>query len=163
MIRDAEATDIPGIISLLEDGYKKTHYAENGLAQIDVPYTKQLLLLSIVRHGQTIENSTWVQVVERKRLIVGMMLASLARVYVIGNRLMASDVLFHVNKLAAPSDAATLALNMVAWARRSPFCVEIRCGTTAVHGDPTASGKMLEKLGLKPYGNIYRLELQRAA
>lgn len=161
MIRAAQAVDIPAIIALLREGYRDTHYAFNGIAHIDVAYAKDLLLLSVFRHGEPGENATWVQVVERRGAIVGLMLATLARVYVIGNKLMASDLLFYVGSGASASDAAALAFNMIEWAKRSPQCVEIRCGTTAIHGNPERVGQMLKKFGFAPYGSIHRMEIER--
>jgi hypothetical protein len=163
MIRDAKASDVPAIIAFLQERYRSTHYAKSGLAQIDVVFTKKLLLMAIHRHGHKTENACWVQVVDRFGRVCGLMLATLARVYVIGNRLMATDVFFVVNDTARATDAGELLQGMFEWAKRSPACVEIRCGATAVIGDPARTGKMLERFGMEPYGSLHRLEIKRAA
>lgn len=159
MIRRAQATDIHEIVDFLQRGYAKTHYALEGLARIDETFTKQLLVKSVVQHGMLSENGTWFEVVEDKDGICGLMLATLARVYVIGDRLMATDVLFLVDERAQISDAPELIDHMVAWAYRSPACIEVRCGTTNIISGHQRAGRMLEKLGLTLYGNIYRAAL----
>jgi hypothetical protein len=128
VIRDARAVDIPAILAFLVDRYACSHYAKAGIAQIDIMHTKKLLLMAIHRHNHKTENACWVQVVEQAGQICGLMLATLARVYVIGNRLMATDVLFVVNGFAQAHEAGQLIKNFIQWGKRSPACVEIRCG-----------------------------------
>jgi hypothetical protein len=76
----------------------------------------------------------------------------LARVYVIGDRLMATDVLFVANGFAQPHEAGQLIKNMIQWAKRSPACIEVRCGATAVIEDPERTARLFERSGMKPYG-----------
>lgn len=163
MIRDAKAVDIPAIVSFLAECYGRSHYAKTGTAQIDVIHTKKLLLMAIHRHDHKQENACFVQVVERAGQICGLMLATLARVYVIGNRLMATDVLFVVNALAEPHEAGQLVKNMISWARRAPACIEVRCGATAVISDPERTAKLFERFGMVPYGSLHRMEIERKA
>lgn len=163
MIRRAKAIDIPAIVQFLLDEYRTTHYAQTGSASVDVVFTKHLLLKAIHRHGHQSENATWVEVAERNGIITGLMLATLQRVYAIGDRLMASDLFYVVNGLASPTDAALLALRMIEWAKASPWCIEVKCGSTAIKGDAERGGKMLQRLGLKPYGSLFRLEFDRTA
>lgn len=163
MIRDAKAVDIPAIIGFLVDRYACSHYAKAGLAQIDVMHTKKLLLMAIHRHNHKTENACWVQVVEHAGQICGLMVATMARVYTIGDKLMATDVLFATNGFAQPSDAGRLLLGMVQWAKRSPYCTEIKCGVTSIIGDPERAGKLLQRLGMERYGSIFRMEIERKA
>ncbi len=163
MIREARAVDIPGILAFLAECYGRSHYAKTGAAQIDVVHTKKLLLMAIHRHNHKTENACWVEVVEHAGQICGLMLATLARCYVIGDRLMATDVLFVVNGFAQAHEAGQLIKNMISWAKRSPACIEVRCGATAVIDDPERTAKLFERFGMKPYGTLQRLELERAA
>ena len=163
MIRDAKAVDIPAIVGFLAECYGRSHYAKTGVAHIDVIHTKKLLLMAIHRHDHKTENACWCQVVEHAGQICGLMLATLARVYVIGDRLMATDVLFVVNGFAQPQDAGQLIKNMISWAKRSPACIEARCGATAVIGDPERTAKLFERFGMEPYGSLHRLEIERKA
>lgn len=163
MIRDANAVDIPAIMALLVECYGRSHYAKAGRAQIDIVHTKKLLLMAIHRHDHKTENGCWTQVIENAGQVCGLMLATLARVYVIGDRLMATDVLFVANGFAQPHEAGLLIRNMVQWAKRSPACIEVRCGATAVIEDPERTGKLFERFDMKPYGTIHRMEFERAA
>lgn len=159
MIRPATFTDIPAIVRLLDQAYLGTHYSKTGLAQIDVAETKRLLLSSIQRHGQKHGGACWVCVSDSGASIDGLILGTLARVYVIGNKLMASDVFWLTNEHADPRDAVALMRGMVEWAKPNDEVVEIRCGTTAIMNDPDKAGRLLQQIGFKPYGNIYRMEV----
>lgn len=160
MIRDAKFADIPGIVSLLTDAYQRTHYARTGLAEIDVAEAKRLLVQSIQRHGGKNGGACWVQVAERDDILNGLILGTLTRVYSIGNKLMATDLFWVASPSVDPFDPAKLMKGMVEWARKSPHVVEVNCGTTAIlNDDPAEAGKMLERLGMKQYGNLYRMEL----
>lgn len=161
MIRPGTALDINATVDLLAEFYAASHYARTGAAAIDRAYAKELLLTSLFYQGKATEGATWFEVSERDGKIVGLMLARLTRVYVIGDRLMASDVLFVVNRQAGLADAPTLALNMLGWARSVPLCVEARCGTTAVIGDPERAGQMYSRLGMQRYGSLWRMEFER--
>lgn len=159
MIRDAKFADIPAIVSLLGMAYLKTHYAASGIAGIDIPEAKRLLVNSIQRHGGKNGGATWVQVAEHGGAITGLMLATLTRVYSIGDRLMATDLFWLSSPEADPRDAERLMRAMIDWARQSPHVVEINCGTTAIMNDPEAAGLMLKRIGLSQYGNMYRMEI----
>lgn len=159
MTRDACFADIPGIVLLLQQGYSRSHYAKAGLANIDLAEAKRLLLASIQRHGGKNGGACWVQVADSGAGITGLVLGTLARVYSIGDRLMATDLFWLASPDANPRDAMALMRGMVSWAWSSPHVVEVRCGTTAVIADdPTAAGKALEQIGMQQYGNLYRME-----
>jgi hypothetical protein len=51
---------------------------------------------------------------------------------------------------------------MVEWAESCPAVVEIKCGTTTtINDDAEKAGKILQRLGMAPYGSIYRKEVSR--
>lgn len=161
MIRDARFSDIKSIIALLQSAYLRSHYAADPRVSIDVAETKRLLFTSIQRHGGTNGGACWVTVAESDGEIRGLMLATLARVYVIGNALMATDVLFVASPDVDPADPLRLAKGMVEWARANPKVTEVRCGTTGViHDDPMKAGRIWERLGMTHYGEIWRLPCQ---
>ncbi|TIW28667.1 MAG: hypothetical protein E5V63_04090 [Mesorhizobium sp.] len=161
-VRPAKAVDIPAIVSFLVECHARSHYGSSGV-NVDVVHTKKLLLMAIHRHDHKTENACWAEVVEHAGQICGLMVATMARVYMIGDKLMATDVLFATNALAQPSDAGRLLLGMVQWAKRSPYCTEIKCGVTSIIGDPERAGKLLQRLGMERYGSIFRMELERKA
>lgn len=159
MIRNAAFADIPAIVGLLQDGYRRTHYARSGKADIDVAEAKRLLVQSIQRHGGKNGGACWVQVAETGGIITGLILATLVRVYSIGNRLMATDLFWLASPAVDPVDPAKLMKGMVGWAKASPHVVEVTCATTAIISvEPEKAGRILEHLGMQNYGTLYRME-----
>lgn len=161
MIRDANFTDIPSIVSLLRDAYQKTHYAMSGIASIDEKEAKRLLVQAIQRHGGVNGGACFVQVSVTNGQIRGFILGTLVRVYSIGDRLSASDLFWLAAPDVFPTDPMQLMRNMVAWAERSPACVEVKCGATAIMQNPEAAGMILKRMGFEPYGRIWRAEIER--
>lgn len=157
MIRDAAFSDIPGIVAVLLDGYGRSHYAGSSV-NVDVKEAKRLLVQCIQRHGSHNGGGTFVQVADRGGRVTAVIVGTLARVYVIGDRLMATDLLWLAAEDAEPGDAVALMRNLVAWAKGNPAVSEIRCGATAIIGDPARAGRILESMGMQPYGQLFRME-----
>jgi len=158
LVRDANFADIPAICRLLEEAHTRSHYAKDGSANIDVAEAKRLLVASIQRHGNIHGGGCYVQVADSGAGICGLVLGTLVRVYAIYDKLMASDIFWLVNDHAHPRDAMVLMKGMIAWAKSSPHVIEIKCGTTAIiNDDPAKAGRILEHLGMKPYGHIFRM------
>lgn len=161
-IRNATFSDIPAIVGLLQSGFERSHYANNPHgAGIDHAEAKRLLVQAIQRHGNKHGGATWVQVAETDGIVSGLILGTLARVYAIGTHLMASDLFWVTHPMSSPRDAANLMRSFIEWAKSCPHVIEIKCGTTAIiNEDPAEAGKILERLGMKPYGNLYRMEVE---
>lgn len=159
MIRDAKNVDIPAIVMLLHEGFARSHYAGKDRGEIDTNEAKRLLMQAIQRHGHKTGGGCFVQVAETNGVITGVILGTFQRLYGVGNKLVASDLFWLASPNVHPSDPAKLMANMVAWAKSSPHCIEIKCGVTEViNAEVEASGAILERLGMKKYGTIYRLE-----
>lgn len=161
-VRAATFTDIPAIVSLLQQGFERSHYAQASHGGgIDQSEAKRLLVQAIQRHGHKNGGATWVQVAETDGIVSGLILGTLARVYAIGTHLMASDLFWITHPMSSPRDAANLMRGMIKWARSCPHVIEIKCGTTAIiNDDPAEAGRILERLGMKRYGVLYRMELE---
>jgi hypothetical protein len=159
MIRNAKFADIHGITRFLLWCHSQSHYAGTSVG-VDLDETKRLVGSGIGRHGHKNGGGCWVQVVDNDGNIDGLMFATLVRVYSIGDKLMASDLFWVCNEHAAPGDALILMRNMIAWARSSPYCVEVHIATSAViQQDPKVVSRLLKTMGMKEYGYIHRLEL----
>ena len=157
MIRPAKFIDIPEIVALLHRAFLRSHYARDGVGEIDVKEAKRLLVESIRRHGLIGIGGTYVMVSETAGMIRGLILGTLHRVYSIGNRLMATDLFWVADEDVEPADPYRLMKGMIEWASAAPAVAEIRCGTTAaIAVDPGAAGVILKRLGLVEYGNLYR-------
>jgi hypothetical protein len=162
VVRDAKFGDIPAIVDLLTLQFRKSHYHRDGTVNIDESETKRLLVTAIQRHGGKIGGSTFVQVAETDGMITGLILGTLARVYSIGDKLMATDLFWTANKNVDQRDPIKLMKNMVQWAWQSPHVIEVRVGATAVIEErPERVGAALERIGMYPYGLIYRIERKK--
>lgn len=162
MVRDARFTDIPAIVWLLQDAMARSHYSSGGMGEIDVTETKRLLVTAIQRHGHKTGGACWVQVAETNGVVTGLILGTLARVYSIGTKLYATDLFWLTSPAAEPRDGIKLMRGMVRWAESCPHVVEIKCGTVeAINGDAGRAGKVLQRLGMTPYGAIFRKEVSR--
>lgn len=157
MIRNAKFEDIPAIIELLHDAFSRSHYAKEKVGAIDVKEAKRLLLQSIQRHGYSHGGACWVQVAESHGIITGLILGTLVRVCVIGDKLMATDLFWIASNIVEPGDPYALMKGMINWAKSCPEVVEVKCGSTAIIRDnPEEAAAVLKRLGLKRYGVIYR-------
>jgi hypothetical protein len=160
LIRDVNFADIGAVTRFLEACHQRTVYAKKGIASIDVAETKRLIGAGIGRHGHKGIGACWLQVAENDGHIDGLMYATLARVYSIYDRLYATDLFWIVNEHARPTDAAYLMKNMLRWAKTCPLVIEVQTGVTGIiNADFARTGQMLERLGMREYGGIYRLEL----
>ena len=159
MIRDAKNVDIPAIVMLLHEGFSRSHYAGKERGEIDTVEAKRMLMQAIQRHGHKTGGGCFVQVAETNGTVTGFILGTLARVYGIGSRLFATDMFWLASKDIHPGDPMKLMAGMIAWAKSSPDCIEIRCGTPAVIlSAPGDAGVILERLGMTKYSTIYRME-----
>jgi hypothetical protein len=160
MIRDAKFADTHAIVRFLLDCHARSHYAGSAVG-VDVEEAKRLVISGIGRHGHQKGGACWVQVVDNDGSIDGLMYATLARIYAIGDKLMATDLFWIVNDHAKPGEAAILMRNMVEWAKKNPLVVEVHIAASAVITDnPAATSRILRKqFGMKEYGIIHRLEL----
>lgn len=160
-VRPASFGDIAGIVGLLQDCHRRSHYAISGV-MVDEREAKRLLSQAIQRHGSKHMGGTWVMVAEKDDKVTGVIVGTLSRLYGIADRLMASDLFWLASEDVDPADPVLLMKSMIEWAKRSPDCVEIKCGTSAViRADPKEAGRALERLGMKHYGEIYRLEVNQ--
>jgi hypothetical protein len=163
MIRAANFADIPGIVMFLQSAYSRSHYATEGVVNIDVRETKRLLVQSIQRHSHKTGGGCWVLVSETDGVLTGLLLGTLARVYVIGDKLMATDLFWATSPMADPRDAGNMMRSFIQWAKSCPDVVEFKCGTTAIIGSPEEGGSILKRLGFEEYGRIYRATIKEMA
>ncbi|MET0651009.1 MAG: hypothetical protein ABWY63_00725 [Hyphomicrobiaceae bacterium] len=142
----------------LQECHARSHYAGT-IVQVDVNETKRLLGAGLGRHGHKGIGACWLQVADNDGQIDGLMYATLARVYAIGDHLMATDLFWATNGHAQPTDALALMRNMLAWAKSCPLVVEVHIAASAVITDRPSVGRLLKAIGMQDYGAIYRLDL----
>jgi hypothetical protein len=157
LIRDAKNVDIPSIVDLLRGIHRRSHYADT--AALEESILKQLLVRAIQRHKHTNEGGFFVQVsVDDLDMVHGLVLGVLERSYIILNRLRATDVFWVADRLVDPRDPKQLMRNMVDWAWSSPYCIEVQCAVTGVIDTNRKGGKVLSRIGMQRYGEVYRME-----
>lgn len=157
MIRNAKYADIHAMTRFLQACHARSHYA-GSVVQVDVDETKRLLGAGLGRHGHKGIGACWLQVADNDGSIDGLMYATLARVYSIGDKLMATDLFWATNDHAQPTDALVLMRNMIAWAKSCPLVVEVHIAASAVITDRPSVGRLLKTMGMSDYGAIYRLD-----
>jgi len=159
MIRDALFGDIMGCVDLLKALHEKSIYAE--LCGVDEDELKGLLRHSIHHHGGTNRAGTWAQVAENDGELVGLIVGMLSPVYLIGDRLMATDAFYVTGPTCNPRDAIRLLDGFIAWAKDCPKVVEIRCGVTDALGDWKRVGKLYERKGFEPAGAMFAMRMKK--
>jgi hypothetical protein len=159
MIRPANFSDIPGIVGLMEEGFRRSHYANDPRCAVDTKEAKRLLVTAIQRHGHKTGGGCYVAVSETDGILTGFIVGTLARAYSVGNMLMATDLFWYASPGVHPTDPAALMGDMIAWARVNPDVIEIRCGATHVIDTDDRAGTILKRLGFKPHGSIHRMEV----
>lgn len=154
MIRVANFVDVPAIVSLMEDRYRASLYAQ--LGEMDTKEAKRLLVGCIQRHGGTAEGSTLVMVADRDG-VAGFIVGLLDRVYSVGVPLSATDLFFACREGADFRDVRGLIEAFGGWATSNPRVVEIKMGVVDTFGaDLARTDAMYRPLGLERCGTIYR-------
>ena len=161
-VRPATFADVSGIVALLHEGHARSHYAKTDV-MIDEREARRLLVQAIQRHGSKNLGGTLVMVAEKADgRISGVIVGTMSRLYGILDRMMASDLFWLASIDVDPADPVRLMKAMIEWAKAAPDCVEIKCGTSAIiRDDPKEAGRALERLGMKHYGEIYRMEINQ--
>jgi hypothetical protein len=161
MIRVARFADVPRLVELLHEMRTNSIYVDR--ADIDQKAAKSLLVSSIQRHGGGHAGSTLVLVAETEAGDVeGFVIGLLDRVYGIGDKLTATDIITYASPRADAHDAMRLVNALVAWAKANPKCIEVRLGANDVMGgDWQRTARLYERAGMKQVGSIYEARFER--
>lgn len=158
-VRNAKFVDIPGIVQVLEDGFRRSIYAD--VASYEVAELKQFVVRMIQRHGHTNNGGTLVLVSESEGRIEGVLMAMLDNVYPCLKELMATDIFFIMGEKADGRDAHLMLKQMMAWAEKNPKVIEIHLGVTSAIGDWERTAKLYRRLGLEQCGAMFRRGIKR--
>lgn len=123
MIRPGKAADAFGIVDVLQERHAETRYAVD--VPIDPQAARKLFAQAAQRHGGQHEGSTFLMVSEANGEIEAFMLGQLSRVYMIGEKLCASDCFLIGRKRARPRILLQLLDRYIAWAEGNPKVYEI--------------------------------------
>jgi hypothetical protein len=158
-VRAAKFTDIPQMVLLLEEGYRRSIYA--GKATFDVLEAKRLIATALQRHGHTNLNGSLVIVSEAAGIVDGLLIGILDNVYPCLKELVATDLLFIQSEHANPRDGILMLKNLIAWAEANPKVIEIHLGVASTVGDWERTAQLYERLGLERCGAMFRKEFDR--
>lgn len=161
MIRVAKHADQKRMVEVLEDGYLASHYAQSHPDSFDRQHANRLLAQAIQRHGGKAAGATWVAVAETDGVVQGLILGVMERAYHVGTHLEASDMFWYATKAVHPLDPLKLLDSMIAWAKSSPRCGQVRCGATGIIGDFERLSPVFARRGFERYGAIWRREIKR--
>jgi len=150
--------DIPRICEILTEAHKSTIYANQG-HNIDQGRMKSVLISAIQSHMFNPMGEFFAEVCEVDGAVEGFIIGISVPVYLIGEKNQVSDLFWLATDKVNPSEPIKLMKNMIDWAKKKPDVIEVRCGTTPIVQSPKLAGKMLKRLGLKPYGEFYRKEV----
>lgn len=156
MIRPAKSTDAFAIVDVIEERYPETRYA--GFVSIEPKVARSLMAQAVQRHGGTTEGSTFLMVSENgEGVIEAFVLGSLARVYMIGDKLAAADNFLMARKGADPRAMNQLIDAYLEWARSNPKVYEISLSWSDAFEGASAMNAVIERRGFELCAATYRM------
>lgn len=156
MIRPAKSSDAFAIVAIIEDRYPETRYA--GKVAIDARLARQIMAQAVQRHGGTTEGSTFLMVSENgEEVIEAFVLGGLQRVYMIGDKLAASDYFLMGKKGCDPRAMQRLIDAYLEWAGSNPRVYEIGLSWSDAIPGTDAMNAVFERRGFELCGTTYRL------
>lgn len=156
MIRPAKSSDAFDIVAIIEERYPETRYA--GEVAIDARLARQVMAQAVQRHGGTTEGATFLMVSENgEGVIEAFVLGGLQRVYMIGDKLAASDYFLMSRKGSDPRAMQALVDAYVGWAIDNPRVYEIGLSWSDAIPGTSAMNAVIERRGFELCGTTYRM------
>jgi len=157
-IRPARSIDAPILADILQERFDETRYV--GVCNIEPVLARRLFAQGAQRHGGTNDGATFLMVAEHDGEVVAFLLGALARIYLVGDRLGASDqFLLSRNKVPAGVAArATMRLldAYIDWADNNPKVCEIALSWADTLPDTEGITRLFEKRGFILYHKSFR-------
>lgn len=155
MIRPAKSSDAFAIVEIIEERYPETRYA--GKVSIDAKAARQIMAQAVQRHGGTTEGATFLMVSEREEVIEAFVLGGLQRVYMIGDKLAASDYFLMGRKDCDPRAMNGLIDAYLEWALGNPRVYEVGLSWSDAVPGTSAMNAVIERRGFAMCGTTYRM------
>lgn len=149
-IRLAKFGDVPAIYDVIEDAHRRSRYA--ALSEIDEKEAKALIMQSIQRNGMQTRGGAFVAVADTGKHLEGIIIGGLQPLYLIGVRLEATDLFWITRENAHATTAGRLLKAFYNWV---PAGAVIRQANSDLISDIEATGKMLQRGGMRLVGHIY--------
>lgn len=150
--------DVLGIIDVLRWGHENSAY--RGLT-FDEKEANSVVCQAVQRHAHKNRTGSFVQVSEVEDKIAGFIIGVLQPVYHVHREVGATDLFWITQPKCPVREKVGLMLSLVDWAKAHPHCVEITSAASDAMGTASKAAPILEKLGFKPFGSIYRMEIAR--
>ena len=157
MIRPALTTDVFAIADILCERAKDSRY--HGITAPDPKLARQMFAQAVQRHGGTTEGATFLMVNETDGEIDAFMFGTLNRIYVVGDKLGASDVFLLGKTDCDPRAMGGLIDAYVRWAEASPKVVEIGLSWADTLPDTETITKDYERRGFTLRAKTYSREV----
>lgn len=157
--RPARAIDAPALVDILVERHPDTRYA--GAVGIDEPVARKLFAAAVQRHGGAHDGATFLMVAEDRKGIAGFMLASLSRVYMVGDMLASCDHYLIGRKDCPPRVLTRLFDAYFEWAEGNPKVYEV--GASWADTIPGGEGfaDFFERRGFSLIGQTFSRVVER--
>lgn len=156
-IRTAKFADIPGIVSILLDAHRRSEFAN--LCEVNTAHLRSMLAAALNRMNADAKTdrkaagSVFLAVAEDNGKVDALIWGELMPLYLIGDKLEATDLFWLALEEADPYTAPRLLRAFHRWVPEGAF---IRQGATDAIGDSGRTAKMYERAGMKQGGVIYQ-------
>jgi hypothetical protein len=160
VIRSAACRDIPAVEAMLREMYALSKYA--GRVEISDKAMRGVLESAVAMQAQNGPQATMFKIAEQGGKPVGFMIGSLARIYNIGNKLVAQDAFLYVRKGSATSHTFRLIDEYITWASANPKVIEINLSWVDALPGAARIGELYRRKGFAQTGEIYELRLDVA-
>lgn len=123
MIRPGKSIDAFAITDIVLERHPDTRYF--GHVGIDEQAARRLFAQAAQRHGGTNDGASWLMVNEVDGAVDAFILGMLTPIYVIGDKLGATDIFLLGRKSASPRTLMRLMDGYIGWAEKNPKVYEI--------------------------------------
>lgn len=152
--RAGRAIDAPALVGIVTLRQRQTRFA--GVCDVDELHARKLFAVAAQRHGGTNEGATWLQVAESARGIEAFILGTLARVYLVGRKLVAQDVFLLGCDDSDPRTILPLVRSYIGWAQDNPRVVEINLSWSDALPGAERFAALYEREGFVRCGGTFR-------
>jgi len=161
--RPARATDVPELVSIIEERFTETRFL--GAGHVDKDVARKFLAPATFRHGQTNGGATWFEVAvdDETGRIEAFILATLVRAYCVGSKLWAQDIMLLGRPDADPRALNGLLDHYIAWGNDNPRVVEITLSWSDILPEAPRMDAIYTRKGFKRCGAFYRRETRQMA
>ncbi len=160
--RPARSIDAPALVDILKERHAETRYGSD--VRIDEVIARKVFAHAAQRHGGTNEGAMFLMVAEQgDGTIDAFMLGHLARIYMVGDKLVATDLFLIGHRNCDPRCMNGLIEHYLAWAEENPKVHEIVLSWSDAVPESGAINALYERKGFTLCGTSYRRDARVGA